>query len=742
MPVFRRRGRVFVAGAFFFLFVYLFGFPSRSSRPSSASQLRSHSMPWLGEGPDTYMFEDASMSDASFSEEIIFRPSSFDWSTIEESFPLPRESMTGMPARPRKLPKVQFQGFQTSDEGASGIGAGYKHDAETENRRVAVRNAFVRCWDSYRRDAWLMDELKPLSGGGKNTFGGWAATLVDSLDTLWIMGLKDEFQEAAKYAVAIDFADTTDKAVNLFETTIRHLGGLLSAYDLSGEKALLQKAIELGDMLYHAFDTPNRIPPFWFHFSNAKIGLQKAGNRDPAAAPTSLALEFSRLAQITGNAKYWDAIERIRVFLADTQDHTLLPGIWPTTLNFARMKADEDRSFTLGGLADSLFEYLLKGYILWGGDEETDIFKVAPVWPYADEAQKKTTAGKQFAKQVTGVQAWKDMYLRAMAIVEKELIFRAMIPDPANTSDQGWGAEQATTSSSSTLGDLSAPKATIPRIARNYTSEQLLFSGTAWIRDNYIQLSADPQHLGCFAGGMLALGGKIFGINHHVDLGMQITKGCAWAYAVMPSGIMPEIFSLLPCVRNPMRQLPGNLQDGNDERDLLSPCVWDEQRWLNEAFVGKFGGRSSSSSRQSRGLLSGIDHVNIKNDEKEQREIRGSKKEPKPIKYVRDARYLLRPEAVESIFILWRVTGDEEFREVAWQMFEDIMRETTTPLGNAAIKDVRTREADERWGDSMESFWMAETLKYFYLIFSPPDIISLDEWVLNTEAHPFRRPNI
>jgi len=43
--------------------------------------------------------------------------------------------------------------------------------------------------------------------------------------------------------------------------------------------------------------------------------------------------------------------------------------------------------------------------------------------------------------------------------------------------------------------------------------------------------------------------------------------------------------------------------------------------------------------------------------------------------------------------------------------------------------------------DEMESFWLAETLKYFYLLFSTPDVISLDDWVLNTEAHPFRRPD-
>lgn len=58
-------------------------------------------------------------------------------------------------------------------------------------------------------------ELQPISAAGKDTFGGWAATLVDSLDTLWIMGLKEEFYEAAEAAVSIDWAVTPDTSCNM-----------------------------------------------------------------------------------------------------------------------------------------------------------------------------------------------------------------------------------------------------------------------------------------------------------------------------------------------------------------------------------------------------------------------------------------------------------------------------------------------------------------------------------------------
>lgn len=84
--------------------------------------------------------------------------------------------------------------------------------------------------------------------------------MVDSLDTLYIMGFESDFDEAVTAVSQIDFNKPGEVILNVFETTIRYLGGLLSAYDLSGRAVLLDKALELGDMLYAAFDTKNRLP--------------------------------------------------------------------------------------------------------------------------------------------------------------------------------------------------------------------------------------------------------------------------------------------------------------------------------------------------------------------------------------------------------------------------------------------------------------------------------------------------
>jgi mannosyl-oligosaccharide alpha-1,2-mannosidase len=87
-----------------------------------------------------------------------------------------------------------------------------------------------------------------------------------------------------------------------------------------------------------------------------------------------------------------------------------------------------------------------------------------------------------------------------------------------------------------------------------------------------------------------------------------------------------------------------------------------------------------------------------------------------------------RPEAIESIFILYRITGEIEFRNIAWRMFENIDKATRTDIAHAAILDVR--DSPLKKVDRMESFWLAETLKYLYLIYSEWNVINLDEWVL------------
>lgn len=175
-------------------------------------------------------------------------PPGFSWKTLPRQYPV--ASMIPLPAGPpASIPTIQYQ-FEKETP---------VERFKREKRLATIKNSFKHSWNGYKKNAWLQDEVRPLSGGYKNGFGGWGATLVDSLDTLWIMDMKKDFAMAVDALKYLDFTACSSQSISVFETTIRYVGGLLSAYDLSEERypILLKKATELGDMLYASFDTPN-----------------------------------------------------------------------------------------------------------------------------------------------------------------------------------------------------------------------------------------------------------------------------------------------------------------------------------------------------------------------------------------------------------------------------------------------------------------------------------------------------
>ena len=180
------------------------------------------------------------------------------WVQLPEHFPIPSKSVIQIPSgRPVVIPKIQHVFNNESP----------KARTEREQKLAIVKEAFQHSWAGYKRpDSWLQDELSPVSGKSRNPFCGWAATLVDALDTLWIMGLEEEFQQATLAIGEIDFTTSIRSDIPLFETTIRYLGGLIAAHDLSEGKykVLLAKAVELADILMGSFDTPNRMPITYF----------------------------------------------------------------------------------------------------------------------------------------------------------------------------------------------------------------------------------------------------------------------------------------------------------------------------------------------------------------------------------------------------------------------------------------------------------------------------------------------
>lgn len=234
------------------------------------------------------------------------------------------------------------------------------------DRLEVVRDAFRHAWKGYKNHAWGRDELKPIS----KSFGEWfglGLTLIDSLDTMWILGLNEEFTEAKRWVEQeLSFSKNTD--VNLFETTIRVLGGLLSTYHLTGDKLFLDKAKDLGSRLMPAFNTPSKIP-----FSDVNIGKGTAHpprwtTDSTLAEVTSIQLEFRELSRLTQEPQYQEVVNEVM-----KQVHNLggkQDGLVPMFINTNSGQFTHRGVFTLGARADSYYEYLLKQWIQGGKMED------------------------------------------------------------------------------------------------------------------------------------------------------------------------------------------------------------------------------------------------------------------------------------------------------------------------------------------------------------------------------------
>ncbi|KAI1080889.1 glycoside hydrolase family 47 protein [Whalleya microplaca] len=739
------------------------------------------------------------------------------WTKMPEHFPVAEEDIIPLPTgKPKQIPAVQYK-FE-------------KESTDTRQKRLdrlaKVKAEMTRGWNGYVKYAKGHDELSPVSKKYRDPFCGWAATLVDALDSLWIMGMTDEFEEALLEVEKIDFTTSEFRSeIPIFETTIRYLGGLIAAYDVSGGKSgryeiLLKKAVELAEILMSIFDTPNRMPVLYYNWKPAIASQPKrAGSSVSIAELGSLAMEFTRLAQITEEDKYYDAVARITDALYEWEERgTSIPGIFPErvdasgcnrtaealvaakeaanleqqqslnkrsevgtldasdetkTIASKRQKLREcipqglapggfNEQYSMGGSQDSTYEYFPKQWLLLGGLEPK----------------------------------YKTLHLKTVEAVKKWLLYRPMIPD----------------------------------------NRDILFSAKINTQGNPevdAVMEWEVTHLTCFIGGMFGLGGKVFDVPEDVEIGKKLTDGCVWAYETMPSGIMPEGASVVPCAevnnchwnetmywewldplfasRNAQveefdtrqKQLKAEKAKAKEEKKFVAAAAEkaanaeQDGQFSRETFNDKSRHAPDPDELESRKVQkrapptkiptssdrNGASKESTKSNKLEealdmnvgsgatvkpvdlgagqiplQEEVEEEFPDPqRPLSHeeyvqsrikneripagyvnVHFRRYILRPEAIESVWYMYRITGDSYWQDKGWKMFNAIVSQTRTEAGNSAIDDVLTPNSAQV--DEMESFWLAETLKYFYLLFSDPSLISLDEWVLNTEAHPFKRP--
>ncbi|KAF9584649.1 hypothetical protein BGW38_005735 [Lunasporangiospora selenospora] len=456
-----------------------------------------------------------------------------------------------------------------------------------EERQEAVRVEFLHAWNGYRTHAWGHDEVLPISGRYSDAFNGWGVTLIDSLDTMVIMGLNQEFDEAVQWIKECSsFVRNPRDQYSFFETVIRYLGGLLSAYDLTGEAILLTKAQELGGYLMNAFQF-GRFPIASFATDK---DANRRGGRHSLAEIGTIQIEFTRLSQLTGDPIYENSARKIFEILDSAKLE--LPGLLPPYVEDFDGYSYTSYEASVGGLMDSYYEYLLKEWILLGGS--------APEYRRNFEASA-------------------------------DAILNYLVSRPQNGTDA--------------------------------------FAITGSVYSATKEITPQMQHLACFVPGSLAMGSKYFDRPQDMVLAKQLAEACYLSYDSSVTKIGPEVFSFL--------SVPGT----NGKQFIVDPNTFNDRDSSNNA-------------------------------------------------------YILRPETVESLWILYRLTGEKKYQDQAWSMFEAVKENCKTEIAYTGLNDVNKPMS---FNDNMQSFFLAETMKYFYLIFSTPDVISLDAFVLNTEAHPIMR---
>ena len=707
-----------------------------------------------------------------------------------------------------------------------------------DRRRAAVAASVRHAWRGYRDHAWPADELAPVSRRGIEWLDV-GLTIVDALDTLLIVGLDEEAREARDWLASPAMRFDADRNANVFESTIRVLGGLVAAHNLGGDTVgghLLAKALDLAEKLAPAFKTKTGIPimdvnfrtgdphqPKWTQKSSlseagtlvlewealeealrrhsqedfggpdddftADDGRTEGNDRHSSSAdetptppvddvefeygfcpdggglmefpvaravdengaevvPEKPALAASALAALRGRRYAREIADGARRAFNAVKHAVFEPhhdGLPPSQVSCETAQFDRRSAITLGARGDSYYEYLLKHWIHSGrpaGGEAAYLQAMDGVlmhllhrssgegevfggYAARDADEPAGTAGTTKAGSGTGEEprlGEKAAADGASPASPSESQSPPSPPTPTPSTDDGSGTSKKARRRwydrdwDSVFPLLPERLTRQPRFVRARAAAGLARSkGLLYVAERqggvFGEVTHKQDHLACFLPGLLALGhgeglGRRWGGGDasreaaaakaldrlgldanatHLDVARELARTCVQTYARMPTGLAPEIAHFL---------VPG-VRGGN-------PVA-----------------AKNKNAKNPRARFVGYGDVLVK----------GS-----------DAHNLLRPETIESLWALWRVTGETEWRDAGWEMWRAWERHARVDTGGYASVDNVTQAPEKgpvKRIDKMESFWLGETLKYLYLLFSDdPSLLPAECFVFNTEAHP------
>jgi len=224
-----------------------------------------------------------------------------------------------------------------------------------------IKTEFLHAWNGYKKYAWGHDELKPISETYQDWYGtSLMMTPVDAFDTMVLMGLKKEADKTEKL-ILDSLSFDKNISVKFFEINIRLVGGLLSSYELTHEKGFLKLAEDLANRLMPVFNTKTGMP---YMYVNLKTGEVKGKISNPAEIGSCF-IELGTLSKLTGNLIYFDKAKKALVALYDRRSKIGLVG---SSINVKTGEWTDTESHISGGI-DSYYEYLLKGWKLFGDND-------------------------------------------------------------------------------------------------------------------------------------------------------------------------------------------------------------------------------------------------------------------------------------------------------------------------------------------------------------------------------------
>ena len=529
-------------------------------------------------------------------------------------------------------------------------------DFDQKDRFLAVQGAIHHAWKGYKDMLTLTttsystigsgwpDDLKPLSQRGSSWLHA-SATLYDSLDTLYLAGLDNDFDDAIDMVLRHSVTTTTTTAAafslrptKTFEYSIRVVGGLLGAHSVSGNPQLLALAMRAADALLEGpfAASPTVLPrpfavlaPPSYHFFDwfGSSTTTKTTSTTPNAAPTRW--EIMRCSCMSLSF-WWQGIGRN------------LQRLWAVLYSMGRDAMGEHHYNSLAGVGSFALEF---------------------------EFLSKLTTAPRYREAADAI--FQHVTFKSTATAMLSSNWNVMTGSPMLGSSRTLGS--GSDSFYEYLLKVTLLKDQDDPLRNDYMDlyvnvvDEALFSNRRLVIQahghEYPTEGHDRyHHLLCFVPGMLALGES-----------QGIVRGSAHTHKNENSAVL---------------ELARNLANGCYE----------------------------TYARTETGL--GLEAISIATDKSF------------------DDGYYLRPEFVESLFVLYRTTREDRYRDMAWEVFQSIEKYCKVEHGYASLKDVNDPSSQL---DDMPSFFIGETLKYLLLTFAPEDYVSLDDFVFTTEAHPLYR---